>query len=355
MPEIGVTALSESKLFLAGLLREELTAWCAKDGLAKFRANQIADWIFRHGVVEPMEMKNLPMPVRGQLAACFHAPGSSVAETAGTPGGTEKLLLKLFDGETVEMVLIPGKEERLTFCLSTQVGCPVQCRFCASGKDGFVRNLAAGEMIEEFLLGSRRAGRRPDNIVFMGIGEGLLNFDELSKTLHILTAPEYFGMSPRRITVSTSGYVPGMLKFAELGKEYTLAVSLHATDDATRARIIPPQVRYPIAEILSAADRYLEQASRMVTFEYTLLGGVNDSREAAVELARLARDHHAKVNLIPYNETDSQFRRPSEKAVAEFEKVIFDAGAHVTVRTERGGKDAAACGQLRVRRQKDRG
>ena len=340
------------KPFLAGSLREDFAAWCAKECTAKFRATQIAEWLYRHGVLDPMAMKNLPLPLRGALKADFLAPGSSVAQAEKSPDGTEKLLIGLHDGETVEMVLIPGREERLTFCLSTQVGCPVGCLFCASGRDGLIRNLAAGEIIEEFLLGSERAGRRPDNIVFMGIGEGLLNFHELSKALHILTSPEYFGMSPRRITVSTSGYVPGMLKFAELGKEFTLAISLHAPDDETRARIIPDKVRYPIAEIMAAADRYLETAGRMVTIEYTLLAGINDSREAAVKLARLARAHHAKVNLIPYNATDSQFQRPSRQVIETFEKTVFDAGAHVTLRTERGSDSSAACGQLRARNRR---
>ena len=335
------------KPFLAGSLREDLAAWCVKECTAKFRANQIAEWLYRHDVLNPMEMKNLPLPLRGALAADFLAPGSSIAESAPAPDGTEKLLIRLHDGETVEMVLIPGREERLTFCLSTQVGCPVGCLFCASGRDGLIRNLAAGEILEEFLLGSSRAGRRPDSIVFMGIGEGLMNFHELSKALHVLTSPDYIGMSPRRITVSTSGYVPGMLKFAELGKEFTLAISLHAPDDETRARIIPDKVRYPIAEIMAAADRYLETAGRMVTIEYTLLAGVNDSHEAAVKLARLARTHHAKVNLIPYNATGSRFQRPARETIEAFEKTIFDAGAHVTLRTERGSESSAACGQLR--------
>lgn len=352
MPEAGAALSAPApKTFLAGSLREELAAWCARECMAKFRATQIADWVYHQGVIEPKEMKNLPLPLRGLLAAQFHAPGSRIVETAGTPGDTEKLLLELHDGETIEMVLIPGREERLTFCLSTQVGCPVQCLFCASGRGGLVRDLAAGEMVEEFLLGSRRAGRRPDNIVFMGIGEGLLNFGELAKTLHILSAPEYFGMSPRRITVSTSGYVPGILKLAELEREYTLAISLHAPDDETRAKIIPAKIRYPVAEIMAAADRYLEKAGRMVTLEYTLLGGINDSPEAAEAMARLAKAHHAKVNLIPYNATDSKFRRPSPKTVAEFERIIFESGTHVTVRTERGSEDAAACGQLRSRRK----
>ncbi|WP_294502792.1 23S rRNA (adenine(2503)-C(2))-methyltransferase RlmN [uncultured Victivallis sp.] len=337
------------KPFLAGSLREDFAAWCVKECTVKFRANQIAEWIYRHDVLDPMEMKNLPLPLRGALKTDFLAPGSSIAQTVTAPDGTEKLLIELHDGETVEMVLIPGREERLTFCLSTQVGCPVGCLFCASGRDGLIRNLAAGEIIEEFLLGSKRAGRRPDSIVFMGIGEGLLNFHELSKALHVLTSPDYIGMSPRRITVSTSGYVPGMLKFAELGREFTLAISLHAPDDETRARIIPDKVRYPIAEIMAAADRYLETAGRMVTIEYTLLAGINDSHEAAVKLARLARAHHAKVNLIPYNATDSRFQRPSRQVIEEFERTVFDAGAHVTLRTERGFESSAACGQLRAK------
>ncbi|MDR0932498.1 MAG: 23S rRNA (adenine(2503)-C(2))-methyltransferase RlmN [Victivallales bacterium] len=337
------------KPFLAGALREDLTAWCAKECVAKFRANQILDWIYRHDVIAPAEMKNLPLPLRNALATDFFAPGGVIADAVKSSDGTEKLLIELHDGESIEMVLIPGKEDRLTFCLSTQVGCPVGCRFCASGKNGLVRNLSSGEIIEEFLLGTQRAERHPDNVVFMGIGEGLLNFHELSKALFVLTSPEYIGMSPRRITVSTSGYVPGMLKFAELEKEYTLAISLHAADDETRAKIIPGDLRYPIAEIMAAADRYLEKAGRIFTLEYTLLAGVNDSRDAALKLARLARTHHAKVNLIPYNATDSQFKRPSRQAIAEFGKIVSDGGAHVTLRTERGSDGDAACGQLRAK------
>ncbi len=339
------------KLFLAGSTREEVTAWCAKQGAARFRANQIADWLYKHFTCDPAGMKNVPGPLRDALKHDFHAPGGKIAETVRSPDNTEKLLLELFDGESVEMVLIPGGEERLTFCLSTQVGCPVGCYFCASGKGGLVRNLAAGEMLEEFLFGIARAGRKPDNLVFMGIGEGLLNFEELSKTLHILSAPDYFGMSPRRITVSTSGFVPGIDKLAALGKEYTLAISLHAPDDETRAAIIPDKIRYPVREIMAAADRYRELAGRMVTLEYTLLAGVNDTPRHAEKLARLALAHHAKVNLIPYNSTGDRFHRPSPHTTKEFERIIQQAGAHVTVRTERGSESDAACGQLRRKRK----
>ena len=207
--------------FLAGLSRRGLREWMSSEGQPGYRGEQVADWIFGRGVIQPEQMTNLPASLRLLLQARFHAPGSSVAEVSSSEDGTEKLLIELFDGESVEMVLIPS-EERLTFCLSTQVGCPVQCRFCASGRDGLVRNLSAGEIIEEFLLGSERAGRRPDNLVFMGIGEGLLNYNELVKALVLLSSPDEFGMSPRRITVSTSGYVPGILKFAELEREFNL-------------------------------------------------------------------------------------------------------------------------------------
>src|SRR5574344_753993 len=257
------------KPFLAGMDRAALRAWAVQSGEAAFRGTQLADWVFRKGESDPAKMLNLPGELRKKVAEAFYAPGAVEAKCDSSPDGTRKLLVRLPDDEAVEMVLIPGgdEEERLTFCLSTQVGCPVRCRFCASGRDGLIRNLKAGEIIEEFLLGCRAAGKRPDNVVFMGIGEGLFNFAELKTALLLLTSPEGFGMSPRRITVSTSGYVPGMLKFAELDREFTLAISLHAADDATRAKIIPDELRYPNAEILAAADRYLEHSGRMVTFE----------------------------------------------------------------------------------------
>ncbi len=330
---------------------QELRQWAAEQGESAFRGGQTADWIYKKCVISPEAMRNLPKQFREKSAAAFHAPGSSIAERIAADDGTEKLLLRLADGEMIEMVLIPGSDGRLTFCLSTQVGCPVRCRFCASGRDGLIRNLAAGEILEEFLLGIQTAGRRPDNLVFMGIGEGLLNFEELSKALDALTDPARFGMSPRRITVSTSGYLPGMKRFAELKREFTLAISLHAADDETRAKLIPDPLRYPVADILAEADRYLESAGRMVTLEYTMLRGINDRRSDAEHLAELAIRHHAKINLIPYNETGGEFTRPAKETIRNFEKIIQDAGAHVTVRTERGAKSAAACGQLRRSRQ----
>ena len=264
--------------------------------------------------------------------------------------GVEKLLLKLHDGECIEMVIIPA-DDRLTFCLSTQVGCPVGCYFCASGKNGFTRNLRAGEILEEFMLGVKRAGF-PDNLVFMGIGEGLLNFEELSDALNILTSPEGFGMSPRRITVSTSGFVPGMQKFAQLKREFNLAVSLHAVTDEIRAKLIPSNVRYSIAEILKAADLCRDSNNRQYTIEYTMIAGINDAPDSAAKLADIAIAHHAKINLIPYNSTDGIYHRPERSVIEAFEQTIKDRGARVTRRVERGGKRSAACGQLRISRMK---
>ena len=330
---------------LAGATPAELTEYLHTLGVPAYRAKQIRKWICEKFVMDIDAMSDLPEALRQKLKSDFLAP-SLVVDARVTAPDVEKLRLKLHDGEFIEMALIPSGE-RLTFCLSTQVGCPVRCRFCASGAFGLKRNLVAGEMIEEFLTGIAAAGRRPDNLVFMGIGEGLMNFKELSRTLAALT--EDFTFSPRRITVSTSGFVPGMREFAELRREYTLAVSLHAPDDATRAKLIPDACRYPIAEVLAAADLCREQNGRDYTLEYTLLSGINDAPEQAEALGRIAYKHHAKVNLIPYNETTGEFRRPPERVIREFEAKVAATGARVTRRIERGGNSDAACGQLRIK------
>lgn len=339
-----------NKPFLAGCNAGQLTLWCEQNKFPKFRVKQLVNWLYTQNELIPENMLNLPANMREALKKDFHAPGSTVSDIASTADGVEKLLLQLHDGETIEMVVIPA-DDRLTFCLSTQVGCPVGCYFCASGKNGFTRNLTAGEIIEEFMLGVKRAGF-PDNIVFMGIGEGMLNFDELALALNILTSPEFFNMSPRRITVSTSGYVPGMLKFAQLKREYNLAVSLHAVTDEIRARLIPAKVRYSIADILKAADLCRDANNRQYTIEYTMISGINDDLDSARKLADIAIKHHAKINLIPYNATDGMFRRPERAVIEAFENEIKSAGARVTRRVERGTKESAACGQLRISKMK---
>ena len=339
-----------SKPFLAGCTADSLVAWCEKNKFPKFRVKQLCNWLYAQNEINPDNMLNLPQNMRDAIKRDFHAPGSTVSDILSSSDGVEKLLLQLHDGECIEMVVIPA-DDRLTFCLSTQVGCPVGCYFCASGKNGFTRNLAAGEILEEFMLGVKRAGF-PDNLVFMGIGEGLLNFDELASALAVLSSPDGFGMSPRRITVSTSGFVPGMQKFAQLKREYNLAVSLHAVTDEIRAKLIPANVRYSIAEILKAADLCRDANNRQYTIEYTMIAGINDDLDSARKLADMAINHHAKINLIPYNATDGMFRRPERSVIEAFENEIKSAGARVTRRVERGTKESAACGQLRISRMK---
>ena len=333
------------KPILAGATAAELEEYVRAAGWEKYRARQIRDWIHGRGVVSPEEMGNLPEELRSRLAADWLAPSMTV-DARCAAADADKLRLRLHDGEFIEMALLPASG-RLTFCLSTQVGCPVRCRFCASGAFGLKRNLRAGEMVEQLLLGIRVSGRRPDNLVFMGIGEGLINFDELARALEALT--DDFGFSPRRIAVSTSGFVPGMLKFARLRREYTLAVSLHAPDDETRAMLIPDACRYPIARILEAADICRRENGRDYTLEYTLIAGINDAPAQAAALGKIAYRHHAKVNLIPYNAVSGEFRRPERRVICDFISRVKETGARVTLRVERGGGSDAACGQLRIR------
>lgn len=317
--------------------------------LPGFRAKQIFHWVFKRFELNPQNMNNLPKALRQELTDNLTGMSSHVIEasSAGSADATTKLLISLADGETIEMVIIPSPD-RMTFCLSTQVGCPVGCRFCASGVNGLVRNLKSHEIIEQLYHGIAQIGKLPDNIVFMGIGEGLLNFNNLSAALHKITDNDYIGMSPRRITISTSGYVPGIYKLIEIGKPFILALSLHAVDDTTRSRIIPDKLRYPLTEILQACDDYADRIGRMVTFEYTMLAGINDSIEMAKKLAKLAKKHHAKINLIPYNETSGEYKRPAEIDIFKFRDILKNAGVTVMLRLEKGAKVDAACGQLRI-------
>lgn len=326
---------------------EELTAELRKMGEPAFRAKQIHDWIYRKFASSWDDMTNLPKDLRSKCAEKWDFSSLNLEKTVAADDGTRKLLLSLHDGETIEMVIIPA-EKRITFCLSTQVGCPVGCLFCASGKNGLVRNLAMHEILGEFQAGCAQIGGLPDNIVFMGIGEGLLNFENLIAAVERMTSESYYGMGVRRITISTSGFVPGMLKLAELKKELNLAISLHAPNDQIRRSIIPGKLRYPINEIMEAADNYRIKCNRMVTLEYTLLKNINDSRECAKALAAIASEHHAKVNLIPYNDTGSEFQRPSTKTISDFESILHRSGVAVSVRRERGSDQAGACGQLRL-------
>ena len=341
-----------NNLYLPGITPAELKEFLQQHGEKSFRAQQICSWLYDKCEFDTAAMNNLPLSLREFLRNNTPSPRSCVVENVPGSGGTAKLLIKLDDGEMIEMVLIPAPE-RMTFCLSTQVGCPVRCRFCASGAQGLIRNLRCDEILEEFYHGVKAHGALPDNIVFMGIGEGLLNWKNLKRALEVLSAPtgEGFGMSPRRITVSTSGYVPGMDEFAAWGKPYNLAVSLHAVDDDVRSKLIPDHCRYPVKEIIAACQRCSDANGRMITFEYTLIDRINDDPAMGRELGKLARRLHAKVNLIACNPVDGTFARPSDKRLQEFQDAVGEFAGTVTMRIEKGSSAASACGQLRLHRQ----
>jgi 23S rRNA (adenine2503-C2)-methyltransferase len=336
------------KNFLCALAGVELRARLAALDVPPYRAVQIQDWLFRRWIAAPEGMANLPRDLRGLLAREFRSGEVVAAAVDGSGDGARKLLLRLGDGETIESVLIPSRD-RLAFCLSSQVGCPVRCRFCASGRRGLVRNLDAGEILEQLLACCREAGRRPDNLVFMGIGEPLMNYRELVAALERIGATDGFAFSPRRITISTSGWTSGILQLAREGRPWHLALSLHAPDDELRAQLIPEKCRRPLDEVLAACCEYRERTGRIVTFEYLLLADVNDRIEHAVALARIARECRAKVNLIPYNEVPGlPFARPPRDKVRLFAAMVSERGAPVTIRREVGTEIGAACGQLRA-------
>lgn len=341
------------KPFLAGTDAEELTQWAEEKKLPKFRVKQVLDWVFKKRQLNPSEMKNLPAGLREQISDYFLCDTMSVVDVQEADDNTRKLLIRLHDGEYIESVVIPAKD-RNTFCLSTQVGCPVGCVFCSSGENGLVRNLSTGEIIEQFFLTAGVLGGLPDNIVFMGIGEGLLNFNNLVKALNLISDDTYVGYGARRITVSTSGWVPNIYKLADLKKQWTLAISLHAPTDEVRSKIIPDKFRHPLNDIFEAVKYYEEKTNRMVTFEYVLLKDLNDSDDCAYELAKVAKQCHAKINLIPFNSgiLDSNYQRPSQNRITSFADILRKKQASVTVRQEKGSSIKAACGQLRQKNDK---
>ncbi len=339
---------------LTDLLDAELEQIVVRAGGKAFQARQVAHWIWRHGVADYEGMRNVPLRLRQALAASHAVRASQVASADLASDGTEKLLVRLADGETVECVIIPD-EERTTLCISTQVGCPVRCVFCASGMFGVRRNLTPGEIAEQVLHARARlaAGRRLTNLVVMGMGEPMLNLDALLPALQRIHDPAGIDMGARRITVSTSGYPRQMERFAAADPSYNLAVSLHAADDSLRRELVPT-ASHPVAEIVAAAHRYFGQKGREVTYEIVLLEGRNDRPRDAAALVDALRGLPCTVNLIPWNPVEELaapggLRRPAPHRVDGFAEALRRGGLKVTVRRQRGADRSAACGQLRLR------
>lgn len=330
----------------------ELGALVRELGEPAYRGRQLAHWLYRRGVHRFDAMTDLPASFRSRLREIATVGRSNLVAAQASRDGTTKLLLEEADGRRIETVLLPY-EARTSVCISSQVGCPVGCIFCATATMGFARNVTAGEMVDQVLAAQEaaaRAGRqRITHVVVMGMGEPLLNVNELLKALRLLNSE--VGIAMRHITVSTAGCVPGIRRLAEENMQITLALSLHAPNDALRAQLIPLAKKYPLAETMSAIRDYTARTGRRVTLEYLLLAGVNDTEPLALELVQRARGMITHVNLIPWNPADSlsHFAAPSAGRVRAFRRALERHGLTVTQRVERGQDISAACGQLAVR------
>lgn len=336
---------------LKGMTRAELERHLASIGEDPYRGRQVAEWLYRHGSPTFSEMTTLSKALRARLEGEARIGNLAVVSEAASPGGdARKFLFRLEDGEAVETVLMRLAHSR-SVCLSSQVGCPVGCAFCATGVLGFRRNLRPGEIVDQFLKvrAGLPEGEHPTHVVFMGMGEPLLNLDAVEKAILILSSPEGPALGPRRITVSTCGIVPGIRRLAAAGFRTELAVSLIAAEESVRKSLFPLAAEYPLEDVMRAAGDYATWIGRPVTFEYLLLKGVNDSREDARRLERLIKGVSCKVNLILYNRARGQrFESSDESRAAEFRKWLGPSCLAVTVRRSKGGGIGAACGQLRA-------
>ncbi len=322
-------------------------------GLKPFQGQQLFKWIHSKQVFDFDAMTNLSKDVRARLKEECIAAQLSLVEAARSSGGqgTKKDLFRLLDGETVEAVLLRDRQ-RVTLCLSTQVGCAVRCAFCATGQSGFVRNLSSGEIVEQalHLIEGEGLGDRTPNVVYMGMGEPFRNYDAVMKSIRLLMRKDGLGIGARKITVSTVGEVEGIERLAQEKLQVRLSVSLHAANDELRTRLVPLNAQHPLRELLAAVRHYSDTTGRQVTFEWALMDGVNDSRQDAAKLIKIARDLRAFVNVIPYNPVSGlDFKSASEEACTTFLDTLVGAGVKATPRTERGGDIDAACGQLRRR------
>ena len=352
IPPIGP---QHAKINLMGLSRLQMEQFFLDLGEKKFRAHQILKWIHHAGITQIEEMSNLGKALREKLMEVAEVRPPEIVSQQDSSDGTRKWAIRVEGGGLVETVLIPAGN-RATLCVSSQVGCALDCSFCSTGKQGFQRDLSAAEIIGQVWLainsydGFKPGDRRiVTNVVMMGMGEPLLNFDNVVAAMDLMLEDLAYGLSKRRVTLSTSGVVPALDRLAEVS-EVSLAVSLHAPNDALRNQLVPINRKYPIAVLLESCRNYMAAQSdknRVVTIEYTLIEGVNDQRDQALELAELLRDVPCKINLIPFNTfAQSEYQRPSGNAVSRFWQVLIDAGYIVTIRTTRGDDINAACGQL---------
>ena len=372
---------------IKSLIREELEAQFKTWEQPVYRVTQLLEWLYVRHATSWDAMTNLPKKLRAQLVENYSLQSLELVRKQGSRDITQKFLWKLADGAFIESVLIPANpalygeaSDRHTLCVSTQVGCAYGCKFCASGLDGWKRNLAPNEIVEQVLAIERwneseakaesqksnktnatppPPGATPDtrlinNLVIMGMGEPLANYENLLKALRILNAPWGGGIGARKITISTSGLVPQIRRLADEPEQFRLAISLHGATDVVRQRIMPVNRKYPLKELTAALEYYQGQKDRMITFEYILIAGVNDAIEQTQPLGMLARHLRAKVNLIPYNTVEGlQWQRPSDEVCEDFLDALEKQRIPATLRREKGHDIDAACGQLRLKTERE--
>ena len=342
--------METARLNAAELDLPELESALEQRGCERFHARQLYRWIYKRGVVDFDSMTDLSIDLRARLAAEFEVATPRVAADSRSVDGTRKFALELADRRCIEAVFIPDTPS-MTFCISTQVGCAMGCRFCLTGKMGLVRNLTAGEIAAQVRVLASATGmlEHPFNIVLMGMGEPLHNYESTMKALRMLHSEHGLAISPRRVTLSTVGIVPGLKRLGHEPLMPNLAISLHATTEEQRSALVPPNRKYPLAEILETCRRFPLKRRSRITFEYVLLAGVNDTPEDARRLARLLAGIKSKVNLIPLNPAPGiPYERPSDASVDRFARILADRHLTVSVRKSRGQDIRAACGQLIV-------
>ncbi len=340
----------ENKVILSGLTQDEFEKIAQDLKASKFRARQIHNWVYLKSVKSIEEMTNLSKDFREKLSQIAEISNVKIETKQVSQDGTIKYLIEYPDGNCVETVLMRfDNRANLTACVSSQVGCAVNCEFCATGKRGFVRNLTAAEIVEQVLTIQRDTGLKITNIVFMGQGEPLLNFDNVLQALKIFN--EDFQIGARRITISTSGIIPQINKLADTNLQSTLAISLHAPVSEVRKKIMPIENKYPLEELKKTLKNYVEKTGRRITVEYLLVKDLTDTVEMAKQTALFLRDLKCNVNLIPYNPIEkNSLKKPDGKTIMKFKYILEHSGKKVTIRLERGADIQAACGQLAGKR-----
>ena len=358
---VNFVVAKTGKIDVKSLQLHELEEAVREMNEPRYRARQIADWLYRKRAQSFDQMTDLPQQFRQCLGRKFTFGRIHIVRVLGSRDTTRKFLFRFSDSSLIESVLIPAspalygsRSDRRTICLSTQVGCAYGCKFCASGLEGFSRNLTANEIVDQIIAVEDESGEKIDNIVFMGMGEPLANFDNVIRAIRIINAPWGLGIGARHITLSSSGLAPQIRKLADEPLQVRLAISLHGATDEVRNQIMPINRRYNLETLLAACDYYGSRKKQRLTFEYILIANVNDSPDQARRLGRIARRLGAKVNLIPYNTVQGlPWARPSLEQQAHFLSILRAAAVSATLRREKGHDIEAACGQLRLQTKRE--